>query len=154
MKQRAETPKINSLCAVSLRQNLRGSVLGHSWYRENIFLTTFYLFREAEISKFDESFPVYHDVFWLEVSIDDVLWMQVVECEHYLRDIELSLLLWKLLFYGQQVVQLTTWTILENEIKLLLALEGGHHSNNKGVIEFNKYISLGENVFEFVLFLN
>lgn len=47
------------------------------------------------------------------------------------------LLLRELLLDGEEVVELTTGTVLEDEVKFLLALEGGRHADDEGVVELS-----------------
>jgi len=41
----------------------------------------FHDFSCAHIDKFQVSFVIYHDIFWLDVSIDDVIRMKVFQSE-------------------------------------------------------------------------
>lgn len=45
-------------------------------------------FAESEVSEFDEALPVYDDILWFEVSIDDVPVVEVFESQQYLGGVE------------------------------------------------------------------
>jgi hypothetical protein len=79
LKQRPKAPKIGCFVALFFHENLRSCVLGHSRDRKDIFLASFDFFGKAKISELDITFPVDHDVFWLEITVYDVFFVHVLK---------------------------------------------------------------------------
>ena len=72
-----------------IEENLWSNILGGTTYSECAFS---YNLSEAEIDHLQISVLAYHDILWLQITIHDVLSMQVFEDGDYLGTIENSLL--------------------------------------------------------------
>jgi len=73
-----------------LEQDLGCCILGHSRNGENIFLSSFYFFRQAKISQFHVAFFIEHDVLGFQVSIDNIPGVHVVQGQDDLRNVKLG----------------------------------------------------------------
>jgi len=81
-----------------IEQHLRGKVLLSSAESVGPGLDNLC---ESEISQFKVTFVVNQYVFWLQVSVEDILGMQELEHGSDLRNVELSLFDFKLSFASQ-----------------------------------------------------
>jgi len=60
----------------------------------------------------------------LEVSVDDIVLMQVLNCENDLGAVELCYFFIKITYPGQMEKELPSWAELKHEIQLGRCLEG------------------------------
>lgn len=123
-------------------------------------------FRESKIGEFNVPSPIEKDVFRFEAGlelnllpIDDIALVQGLEGEDDLGSIEFgSVIEWSLLlfgefiFEGEETEQLTSGTVLENEIEFLLILKGGFEFDEKGMIDVWKDSFLSHDIFLLIFF--
>ena len=85
VKQNTESPPVDGLSVTLVQQNLRGEVL---WGSAQGVGSSFDDLRESEIDQLEVSVGGDHQVFWFEISVDNVFGVEVLEHHSNLGGIE------------------------------------------------------------------
>lgn len=80
------------------------------------------------------------DVFWLEITVDDLIGMHVIQCSADLLDQEASHVFWHFAFLLQEVVELAREAELQSEVDVVFVGEESVHLDYIGVIEETLYL--------------
>ena len=91
------------------------------------------LFRQAEICNLDIAISSDKHVLRLEVSVEDVLRMEMVQCKEDVGGIEPSCVLLESSNLTQVEKELPTWAVLKHERQFAIALECVIHLDDKRV---------------------
>lgn len=83
--------------------------------------------REAEIGQFEIAIEIDQNVFWFEVSVKNIIRMQVVEREENVGSIELGSLLLKSANLLQVEEELASGTVVESHEQAFIVLEAVVH---------------------------
>ena len=89
-------------------QNLRCQILGSSTEGVSLVLCGIQKLGETEISQADVTITVHQDVFWLQISVHNVVFVQVSHRKHDLRTDELDSVLLESLVLVDVVVDVAT----------------------------------------------
>ena len=92
--QNTKGPPVNREGVATLNQNLRSQVIWGTAEWECL-LVAFNDFCEAEICETDISVLVHQDVFRFQVTIDDILFVQMTQSHCHLDRVEASALFWE-----------------------------------------------------------
>lgn len=87
-------PNVNRLTKVALfEHDFRSHVDGCAAFVRQLFVRVAQLFGDSKVNQFDGSVTIEQDIFWLDVSVNDVVLVQVLNALHDLFKNELCLLL-------------------------------------------------------------
>jgi hypothetical protein len=67
---------------------------------------------------------IQQDVFWFQITVDDVLLVQMLDGQTELSNIKLGLILRESDFSCQVKAQVSAWTIVKGEIEVMRSLKG------------------------------
>jgi hypothetical protein len=135
--QDSEGPPIHRLAVTSVQKDLRGDVFGSTTDSVSSLLDDL---SKAIIDKLEVTICADHDVFGLEISVDDVLGMQVLEYRSDLSTVEsreshndfkqvrikrylLSLFSVEVAYSSVVCEQITTWEKFSGEVDVAVVLE-------------------------------
>ena len=77
----------------------------------------------------------YQNILWLDVSVNNIPFLEVDQCLNHLRYHEFSLPLLKLLLTPESLKEVAALTILQHSVNILLVVKVAVESHNIGVIE-------------------
>ena len=97
-------------------------------------LVTFEDFGETEICKANVSIFSHEDVLWFQVSVDDLLVMEVTECQGDSKGVELGSSFRELAGLPEVHEQLTATDKLHHKVQLGVSLEDVLHTNEERMI--------------------
>ena len=72
-----------------------------------------------------------HDVLWLQISVDNLVSVQVLDCEQHLSGVEESVLRDQLLSFPDLTEQGAPRNVLEFEVEVVLVLESAVHTHDE-----------------------
>lgn len=97
----AKTPPINRLPMSIFFNNLRSQILRRSTDRKSFIFSDNVVFRKSKICQLNVAFFVNEYIFWFEVSIYDVLRVEVFDGEDHLGGVESGLRLGEALLFAE-----------------------------------------------------
>lgn len=124
--QDAQRPPVNHPVISSILHKLRSKVLlcateckGLLASLNNLCKSKIYQLQVAVLSK--------HHIFEFEVSMNNVLWVQMTYCKGNLRDVKLNHLFWKPLALEEVLVQVSSFDVRHHEVDSQLILKHKVH---------------------------
>lgn len=117
----------------ALDEDLRRQVVGRSTEGVSLRVALEHL-REAEVRQADVPILVHQDVLRLQVTVDDVLGVEMTECHGDLNGVEAGTLLREASHLSQVHEKFTATNESHHEENLLLRLEHVAHTDKEGVI--------------------
>ena len=125
IKNGSDTIPIDRLAVLLFHYNLRGKI---GWTTDILvgLVEIFNQFlRETEISELDIPVLIENDIFWLQVSVKDVQFMETFESQNYLAYVDPSLIFTETLIwlFLDDFSHVSTWAILQNQEEVSLGLE-------------------------------
>lgn len=114
-----------------IEKNLRSKVLGCSTNTLGIIMPKDVFLRQTEISNFDVSVVTHKNVLWFQISVENILRVQVMQSQEYIGCIESGGILLESTNLRKIEEKLTTWAIFEHKKELAITLEGIVHLDNK-----------------------
>lgn len=129
-----QTPPISDLVVPLTEQDLWCQILGRSTKRVGEFAFREIDFGESEIGDLDMPIGCKEDVLWFQVAVDDLLLVDILQCEHQLGTVELGLVLAETERSSQVEEQLSADHEIRDEVQLGLGLEGEVQLHNKGML--------------------
>ena len=106
---------------------------------------------QTKVRDLNVSVDIYQDILRLDVSVDNILIMQVLKTEQQLRKIKSSLLFCELLDFAQMEEHLTASAHVHHEEELLLRLEAPVQFRCERVVDFLHDQLLVDHWFYFLL---
>lgn len=100
------------------------------------------LFRQTEVCDLQVSLKVEQYVFWLEVSVNDFILMQMPNRFHHLRRIKASTSLRELVILSQMIEQFAAVAEVHHEVQLQICLERIVQFDDERVFDFFEDVSL------------
>lgn len=133
VSENAERPPINREGVTTFDEDLRSQIV---WCTaEGVrHLVAFEDLGEAEVRQTDVAILVHQDVLRLQVTVDDVLRVQMAESHGDLDGVEAGPILWEPSHLPQVHKKLTTTDESHNEEDFLLSLEDVAHTDKEGVV--------------------
>ena len=116
------------------------------------FLAFWDFLGETEIGDFDVAIDIDEDIFWLDVSVDDVQAMQMLKAEKELSHVELGLLFSKLLDFSKMEEHLTSSAEVHYKEKFSFALKRPIQLDDERMIKFLHDLSFNLNLLNFLTF--
>lgn len=99
----------------------------------------------SEISNFQVTLWVKNQVLWLDVSMDDSMWVDMIQSLYQTSHHELGFILSESFFVLTQLIpQVPTWTVVHDQIKPLSVLKSRLHVHNEGRRQHAQYLPLQE----------
>ena len=119
IEEHAETPPIDGEAVTVGFDHLGSEVLRRS--TEGIGLPIYRLldFAEAEVSQLEVPLGVKKDIFWLQVTVDDAIGVEMLQSKHHLCCIEARSILCKADLVAQMEEQFSTVEEISDEVKIL-----------------------------------
>jgi hypothetical protein len=139
--QDAESPPVDGEAVTLLIEDLGSQVLGSAAEGVGLGVVLEDL-GEAEVSETDVAVFVHEDVLWLQVSVDDVLLVQMPDGQSHLGRVELGSVLVKPRAISQMHKQLTSPHEPHHKEYLLVRLEHVVHSHQEGMVGLQQYLLL------------
>lgn len=124
-----------------LNEDFGGQVVGRPAERKRL-LALLEHFSQTEVSQANIAIAVHEDILWLQISVDNVLVVQVSERNRDLNGVELSSILVEPLRLPQMHEQFATADELHDEKDLLFSHEDEGHADEEGVIGFKQDVLL------------
>ena len=122
-------------------QDLRGQVVWGTTERESLAVA-FKNLGKAEVSKTDVAIFVHQDVLWLQVSVDDILRVQMTQSHGHLNGVETGSLLWEPGYLSQVHEQFTATDESHDEENLVVSLEHVAHAHQEWMVSLEQNIFL------------
>ena len=127
-----------------VQQDLRSQVLSCTANALCIIVTVNVLFGEPEVCNFYVSVVADKHIFWLQVSVKNVLGVQMMQRQKYVRGVESGRVLLESPDLGQVEKQLSSWAVLQHEKQFAVALEGVVHLDDEWVPDV--LLQIGTNI--------
>lgn len=100
---------------------------------------------DSEIGYLDVPLATEHKVFWLDVSMNNIVLVDVLQRYHHARDDEAALVLIELDPLPQVVPEITTRHQVADEVDVVTILEGVLHIHDERVTELGEELPLSHN---------
>ena len=84
-------------------------------------------FGESEICKTNIAMSIHKNIFWLQISMDDILLMKIAKSEDDLRSNELDSWFLESFLFIYIVVNVSSWQVLKEEVDSEVILEDEVH---------------------------
>lgn len=93
-------------------------------------------------------FSIQKYILRLHVSVDDVLFVEVLHCQHQLSYVKPGLFLLEGDLAGQVVAEILSWAVVQRQIQEIGSLECIMQVDNKGVIGFLEHIGFRDGILQ------
>ena len=94
--------------------------------------------REPKVNNLDVALVVEHEVFHLQVPVNDISFVQVADSKDELSDVELDFVLNKSIFYPHNLVQAATSDEWHDKVQPQTGLEKVHEAAEEYVISLEQ----------------
>lgn len=94
---------------------------------------------------------IQNHVIWLEISVDDISFVQVMQCQQYFSNIQSSSVFSEPSFVGNDLSQITSRTELKNQEKLSFRLEGIVQVHDEWMPHVRKHVTLSLGISDKIL---
>ena len=149
--ENTQGPPVDGEAVAALNQNLWRQVVGRTTEGEGLCIA-FKDLGQAEIGEADIAIFVHQDVFGLEITVDNVLLVQVAERHSDLNGIEARSVLIEARDIAEMHEKLTATHKSHDEEDLLLSLEHVAHAHEEGVISLQQDVLLQTSRLDLVVF--
>ena len=133
VREDAKGPPIDGEGVTALDKDLRCQVVGRSAEGVSLGVALEDL-SQTEVREADVPIFVHQDVLRLQVTVDDVLRVEMAQCHGDLDRVEAGTLLWETGHLSEMHEEFTTTDESHDEENLLLSLEHVAHTDKEGVI--------------------
>lgn len=135
IKQNSQSPPIHCVIVALSGQHLGGQVLCRATKRPGnlVFVD---LGGETEICQQQVAIAIEQDIFWLEVPVNDILLMEMAECDGHLSNHKLSLVVAEASDFDEMPEQLSALHKVHQEINSHLITEHVVHTHNERMVHF------------------
>jgi hypothetical protein len=136
-----DSPPVNWERMTFLDKNFGRQIIRRSAEGESL-LASFENLRETEVSQTNVAIFVHKNVFWLQVTVDNLLVVEVTNSHGYLDSVEFSAFFSKSLCLPQVHEKFSASNESHNEKDLLVCHEDIVHTDEEGVVGLQKNIFL------------
>ena len=118
--------------------HLRREVLRRAAERVRLLAILLHDLSKTKVSKHDVAIVIQKDILWLQITIDDVAFVEIPEGECYLCRVKFCLFFRKALLLGEVLKELAALNELHDEVDSVSFLEDVVHPDNERVIDLVK----------------
>jgi hypothetical protein len=114
-----------------VQEDLRSKILSCTTDALGVVVAVDVLLGKPKISDLDVPVVAHQHVFWLQISVQNVLGVQMVQSQEYVRSVKSGSVFFESPNLRQVEEELTSWAVLKNEKQFAVALESVVHLNNE-----------------------